>query len=59
VTILIKSPNEVITLMSNVRGPRTKEKMREIAIVENGSILIEEDRIVAVGAFEQLEVDFP
>jgi len=59
VTILIKNANEVITLMSNVRGPRTKEKMREIAIVENGSILIEEDRIVAVGAFEQLEVDFP
>jgi len=59
VTILIKNANEVITLKNNIRGPRTKEQMREITIVENGSILIEKDRIVAVGAFEQLEVDFP
>jgi len=59
VTILIKNANEVITLKNNVRGPRTKVQMREIAIVENGSVLIEEDRIVAVGVFEQLEADFP
>jgi len=59
VTILIKNANEVITLKSNVQGPRTKEQMREIAIVENGSILIEGDHILAVGAFKQLEVDFP
>ncbi|WP_217581807.1 imidazolonepropionase [Lysinibacillus sp. GbtcB16] len=58
-TILIKNANEVISLKNNVRGPRTKEQMQEIAIVENGSVLIEEDRIVAVGALEQLEVDFP
>lgn len=58
-TLLIKNANEVITLKNNIRGPRTKEQMREITIVENGSILIEKDRIVAVGAFEQLEVDFP
>ncbi len=58
-TILIKNANEVITLKSNVQGPRTKEQMREIEVVENGSVLIEEDRIIAVGAFEQLAVDFP
>ena len=58
-TILIKNANEVITLKSNVQGPRTKEQMREIEVAENGSILIEEDRIIAVGAFEQLAVDFP
>jgi imidazolonepropionase len=59
VTILIRNANEVITLRSNAQGPRTKEQMQEIAVVENGCVLIEEDRIVAVGAFEQLEVDFP
>lgn len=58
-TILIRNANEVITLRSNAQGPRTKEQMQEIAVVENGCVLIEEDRIVAVGAFEQLEVDFP
>lgn len=58
-TILIKNANEVITLKSNVQGPRTREQMREIAVIENGSVLIEEDRIKAVGIFEQLVVDFP
>lgn len=58
-TILIRNANEVITLRSNAQGPRTKEQMQEIAVVENGCVLIEEDRIVVVGAFEQLEVDFP
>ena len=58
-TILIRNANEVITLRSNAQGPRTKEQMQEISVVENGCVLIEEDRIVAVGAFEQLEVDFP
>jgi len=59
VTILIKHANEVITLKSNAQGPRTREQMREIAVIENGSVLIEEDRIIAVGAFDQLVVDFP
>jgi imidazolonepropionase len=59
VTILIKNANEVITLKSNAQGPRTKEQMQEIAVIENGSVLIEEERIVAVGAYEQLEADFP
>ncbi len=58
-TILIKNANEVITLKNNIQGPRTKEQMREIAVVENGSVLIEADHIVAVGALDQLEVDFP
>lgn len=58
-TILIRNANEVITLRSNAQGPRTKEQMQEIAVVENGCVLIEEDRIVAVGVFDQLEVDFP
>jgi len=59
VTILIKNANEVVTLKSNAQGPRTKEQMQEIAVIENGSVLIEEERIVAVGAYEQLEADFP
>lgn len=58
-TILIKNANEVITLKSNAQGPRTKEQMQEIAVIENGSVLIEKERIVAVGAYEQLKADFP
>jgi len=59
VTILIKNANEVVTLKSTVQGPRIKEQMRQIAVVEKGSVLIEGNRIVAVGAYEQLEADFP
>lgn len=58
-TILIKNANEVITLKSAAQSPRTKEQMREIAVVENGSVLIKGNSIVAVGPFAQLEADFP
>ncbi|KOS64509.1 imidazolonepropionase [Lysinibacillus agricola] len=58
-TILIKNANEVITLKSAVEGPRTKEQMRDIAIVENCSVLMEGNSIIAVGPIAQLEADFP
>ncbi|KOP70689.1 imidazolonepropionase [Lysinibacillus sp. FJAT-14745] len=58
-TILIKNANEVITLKSAEQGPRTKEQMREIAVLENGSVLMEGNSIIAVGPIAQLEADFP
>ncbi|MGE8037009.1 imidazolonepropionase [Lysinibacillus sp. NPDC093692] len=58
-TILIKNANEVITLKSALQGPRTKEQMRDIAVVENGSVLMEGNSIIAVGPIAQLEADFP
>ncbi|GLC90129.1 imidazolonepropionase [Lysinibacillus piscis] len=57
-TVLIKNANEVITLNNGVAGPRTKEQMRDIAIVENGSVLLDGDRIVAVGSLSQLEAEY-
>lgn len=58
-TILIKNANEVITLKNAVPGPRIKEQMRDIAVIEKGSVLIEGERIVAVGTYEQLAQEFP
>lgn len=58
-TLLIKNANEVITLKSVLQGPRIKEQMREIAVVEKGSVLVAGSQIVAVGAYEQLVIDFP
>ncbi|MGE7674903.1 imidazolonepropionase [Lysinibacillus sp. NPDC094403] len=58
-TILIKNANEVITLKSAVQGPRTKGQMGDIAVVENGSVLMEGNSIIAVGSIAQLEADFP
>lgn len=56
---LIKNANEVITLKGNGQKPRIKEAMKEIAIIENGSVLIEQDRIKAVGTIEDLEKEYP
>ena len=58
-TILIKNANEVITLKNTVPGPRIKEQMRDIAVIEKGSVLIEGEHIVAVGTYEQLAQEFP
>lgn len=58
-TILIKNANEVITLKSEARGPRIKDKMREIGLIANASVLIDGNRIAAIGPLAQLEADFP
>lgn len=54
-----KNANEVITFKSVAQGPRIKEQMQDVAIIPYGSVLIENDRIVAIGPFTQLEVDYP
>ncbi|MFJ8236358.1 imidazolonepropionase [Ureibacillus sp. NPDC094379] len=56
---LIKNANEVITLKGNGQGPRTKEAMKEIGIIENGSVLVDQDRIVAIGTLEELQKEYP
>lgn len=56
---LIKNANEVITLKGNGQGPRTKEAMKEIGIIENGSVLVNQDRIVAIGTLEELQKEYP
>lgn len=58
-TILMKNANEVITLKSDSEGPRIKEKMREIEIMANASILIERNRIAAIAPLAQIEAAFP
>lgn len=58
-TVFIKNANEVITLKGKDQGPRTKAEMKEIAVIENGSVLIEGDQIVAVGTIEEIERKHP
>lgn len=58
-TILLKNANEVITLKSDLEGPRIREKMREVEIMANTSILIEGNRIAAIGPLVQIEAEFP
>lgn len=53
--LLIQNANEVLTLQSDVKGPRTREAMSELGIIQNASVLVEDDRIAAVGTTAELE----
>lgn len=56
---IIKNANEVLTLKSDVNGPRTKRAMNELAILTDVSILIEGDRILAIAPFVEIEAQYP
>lgn len=53
--VWIKHASQLVTLANKVPGPRIKDAMNELAIIENGSIWLENRIIQAVGTTEQLE----
>lgn len=53
--IWIKHAAQLATLASDVKGPRTKEGMSDLGVIEDGSLWIEEGIIQAVGTTEELE----
>lgn len=54
-TIWIKHAAQLATLASKVKGPRSKEAMSEIGLIEDGSLWIEAGIIQAVGTTKELE----
>lgn len=58
-TLLITNANQLITLASASKKARTGKEMSELNIIESGSMLIEDDRIVAVGTKEELQEQHP
>ncbi len=56
--LLIQNANEVLTMQSEVKGPRTREAMGHIGLQEKASILIDDDRILAVGPLAELEQQY-
>ncbi|WP_243292940.1 imidazolonepropionase [Bacillus sp. FJAT-47783] len=56
--IFIRNANELITLKGSSHAPLTGEKMSELHIIENGSVWIEDGKIVAVGTDEELQQQF-
>ncbi|MEW9500997.1 imidazolonepropionase [Jeotgalibacillus marinus] len=57
--VWIKHATQLVTMASSsLTGPRTKEAMSELGIIEDGSLWIENDVIVKIGTTEQLEHDF-
>jgi len=53
--IWIKHAAQLATLASGVKGPRTKEAMSDLGLIEDGSLWIEDGIIQAVGTTEELE----
>lgn len=53
--LFIKNANQLITMKGHTDKPAKKEAMRELAIIENGSLLMEDGKITAVGKQEEIE----
>ncbi|HEY4551782.1 MAG TPA: imidazolonepropionase [Bacillaceae bacterium] len=56
--VWIKHASQLATLASDVRGPRSKEAMSELGLIEDGSLWLEDGVIKAVGTTEDLEKQF-
>jgi imidazolonepropionase len=53
--IWIKHAAQLATLASDVKGPRSKEAMSEIGLIEDGSLWMEDGIIQAIGTTKELE----
>lgn len=53
--IWIKHATQLATLTSERKGPRSKEGMSELGLIEDGSIWMESGLIQAVGTTKELE----
>lgn len=56
--IWIKHAAQLTTLASDVKGPRSKEAMSELGLIEDGSLWIEDGVIQAVGTTKGLEARY-
>ncbi|KQL17572.1 imidazolonepropionase [Cytobacillus solani] len=52
--IWIKHISQLATLASNSNGPRSKEAMSELGLIEDGSLWLEDGKIQAVGTTQDL-----
>ena len=56
--VWIKHASQLVTLASEHKGPRTKETMSELSIIEDGSIWLENEIIQAIGTTEELQIKY-
>ncbi len=56
--VWIKHASQLATLAQPSTGPRIKEAMNELSIIEDGSVWIEDGIIQAVGTTQELEEQF-
>ncbi|PPA69856.1 imidazolonepropionase [Jeotgalibacillus proteolyticus] len=56
--IWIKHASQLVTMISSAPGPRTGSEMSELGIIEDGSLWIEDGKVIRAGTTEQLEQEF-
>lgn len=56
--VWIKHASQLVTLAIESEGPRVKEQMSELSIIEDGSVWIEDGIILAIGTTEELEAKY-
>lgn len=56
--LYIKNASELITVKGHSTAPAKKEAMSEIGIIENGSVLSEDGKIIAVGTDAELSEQY-
>jgi len=57
-TLLIENASQVVTMAGHSGKPAKKDAMRELNIVENGSVLVQDGEIKAVGKQVELEEQY-
>jgi imidazolonepropionase len=61
ISLIIQNARQLITLRSDQKGPRTGVHMNNLGIIEDGTVAVSGDIIVAVGStkevFEQVKID--
>lgn len=53
--VWIKHASQLVTMASMHKGPRTKEAMSELSIIEDGSVWLENEAIQAIDTTEELQ----
>jgi imidazolonepropionase len=56
--IWIKHISQLATLASDINGPRSKEAMSELGLIEDGSLWLEDGKVLAVGTTIELEKQY-
>ncbi|QKY70688.1 imidazolonepropionase [Lentibacillus sp. CBA3610] len=57
-TLLIKNAAQVVTMAGHSERPAKRDAMRELTMIENGSVLVEDGKIKAVGTLADLEQQY-
>ncbi|SFA95680.1 imidazolonepropionase [Lentibacillus halodurans] len=57
-SLLIKNAAQVVTMAGHSEQPAKRDEMQELSIIENGSVLMQDGQIKAVGKLAELEQQY-